>query len=298
MKKTFAILTALFIGANAFAQAPENESMFFNHLSVGVGILGTDGNSIVVAAPINNYLQLRAGFTTHTGTFAIGDAIVKKYVDDIDGIRPFKKTIDANYDKNGLKIDNLAFEGNIQSHNLELLCDLYPGPKTGFHFTVGAYFNLVPDGLVQMTATPSRKDGQSCYPDAPNKSQIYGITADPNGAFHVNLQYANKVIRPYAGIGFGRPVSMKHRVGVNFDMGVAYLGGAKVVSYNYFDDPANPETVEVDEAFIDKVIADFPDMEKDAESIKDYIKKADEFPYALATKFYPVVKLSIFVRLF
>lgn len=294
MKKTFSLLTALVLGCGlAFGQ----EVPFIKHISLGIGLLGTDGNSIVVAAPVNDYVQVRAGFTTNVGTFAIGNAVAKRFP-EVGGITPFQKTMDVNINQSGIKIDKLDLAATIHSNNLELLCDLFPGRNTGFHFTVGAYFNLAPKGLVRVNATPRRDDGQSVFPDAPNKSEIYNITADANGTFHANLQYGCKVIRPYVGIGFGRPVSVKHRVGVNFDMGFAYLGGAKLVSYNYFKDPAKPVTVNIDEAYLDTIAKDNPDAKDQIDNIKGYMAKANEFPYFFATKFYPILKLSIFVRLF
>ena len=100
----------------------------------------------------------------------------------------------------------------------------------------------------------------------------------------------------------GRPVSAKRKVGMNFDMGFAYLGGLNLITYSYYNDANNPEVIKLDAEWIDKNILSDPgisaDGRKTANQAKDYLSDADKMPYALLTKFYPVLKLTLFVRLF
>lgn len=302
MKKILALLATLALGCGlAFGQgySSYDEDLMFNHLSVGIGLLGTDGNSIVVAAPIGQYVQVRAGFTTQALEFAAANAITKK-IPEVGPILPFTKDIAVGVQYNNIKIDNLSVSATPKSNNLELLFDIYPGKKTSFHFTVGSYFCVSAKGLVSATATPSRNDGQSVFSgfDKPNDVEFFdSISADPNGKFHFDLQWRMKVVRPYVGIGFGRPVNMNRRVGVNFDMGVAYLGGAHMVGYSYYDDPNKPKAVSIDQKFIDDKILTNPDLSEQAKQeirdIKTYLNEVDKY-----SKFYPVLKLTLFVRLF
>jgi len=304
MKKILALLATLALGCGlAFGQgysSYDDEDLMFNHLSVGIGLLGTDGNSLVVAAPIGQYVQVRAGFTTQALEFAAANAITKK-IPDVGSILPFKKDVAVGFEYQNIKIDNLAIEATPKSNNLELLFDIYPGKKTGFHFTVGSYFCVSAKGLITANATPSRNDGQSVFPaslDKPSDVEFFdAISADPNGVFHFDLQWRMKVVRPYVGIGFGRPVSMKRRVGVNFDMGVAYLGGAHLVSYSYYHDANKPTAVSLDQKFIDEKILTNPQLTQDdiqqIQNVKNYLNEIDKY-----SKFYPVLKLTLFVRLF
>lgn len=301
MKKTISLLVALLLGAGAaFAQ----ENGVFNHLSIGVGLLGTDGEGIQVAAPLGNYFGVRAGFTTQAAVFGIANSVVAKNVEELDGINPIKMQFNnIGLNTKDIVIDNLDVEGYIRSNNLQLLFDFFPVKTAGLHLTAGAYFNLSPNGLVRATAIPSRKDGQKVFPGAkPNDTEFYGISADPEGKIHLDLQYGCKLVRPYVGIGAGRPVSLKHRVGVNFDFGFVYLGGLNVVTYSYYKNPDAPEAVVINSEWIDKNILSDPSINEDgrnaANKIKEYLAKADEFPYTFATKLFPVLKLSLFIRLF
>lgn len=297
MKKTITtLLAALVLGSGAaFAQ----DYGYFNHLSIGVGLVGTDGEGLQVAAPIGSYVQMRAGVTTQALDLALVN-LATKNIPEVGGISPFKKSVDMGIEYNDIKIDKLDIEARAKSTNMQLLFDIFPGKNTSFHFTVGAYFSLNPAGLVSASAKPVRNDGQSVFPGTkPYDTEIYGITSDPSGNFLLDLQWTNKVVRPYVGIGFGRPVSLDRRVGVNFDMGIAYLGGINLVSYSYYnyDKTGKPETVKIDADFIDKKILSDTSMDESTrntfQEIKGYVSDANKY-----SKIYPILKLTLFIRLF
>lgn len=297
MKKTITtLLAALVLGSGA---AIAQDYGYFNHLSIGVGLVGTDGEGIQVAAPIGSYVQMRAGFTTQALDLALVN-LATKNIPEVGGISPFKKTVDMGIEYNEIKIDKLDIEARAKSTNMQLLFDIFPGKNTSFHFTVGAYLSLNPTGLVNASAKPIRNDGKSVFPGTkPYDTELYGITSDPSGNFLLDLQWTNKVFRPYVGIGFGRPVSLDRRVGVNFDMGIAYLGGLNLVSYSYYnyDKTGKPETVKIDADFIDKKILSDTSMDESTrntfQQIKGYITDVNKY-----SKIYPILKLTLFIRLF
>ena len=304
MKKAMSLLTALLISASAvFAQ----ELGIFNHLSIGVGLLGTDGEGIQVAAPLGNHFQVRGGFTTHAlfpviGTAVLGIPAVKNATNGkVESVNPFRyKLTGLGMEQGNIKIDNLDVEGKFISNNPELLFDFFPFRNAAFHITAGAYFNLNPKGLIQVKGVPTDANGNASFPESMRaNARIYGITSDPDGNILLDAQWKNKVVRPYLGIGFGRPVSLKRRVGVNFDLGVAYTGGLRLVSYDYFDDVNKPNTVVLDGNWVDNTLLKNADPDNDKElidygnKIKDYTGQVDKY-----SKFWPVMKLTLFIRLF
>ena len=111
----------------------------------GIGLLGTDGEGIQFAAPIGDFIQVRAGFTTQAAVFGIADGIVSNSVDDLDGINPLKLTIDdIGINSDGTVIDNLDIEGKIRSNNLQLLFDLKQSTRITQRLFFVEIFDLYP----------------------------------------------------------------------------------------------------------------------------------------------------------
>ena len=188
----------------------QNDNNLFNHLSVGVSV-GTEGlPSIDVAAPIGNYVQVRAGY-----------AIMPK----------FKFKADIDYTRNGNKYTaDVAIK--LNKGDFKLLFDAYPFKKSSFHFTAGAYIGSSEFAKIYNDAPLAGID-----PSEWGTAQIQ-ISNNPEHMFSTdncgNVKGRVKVagFKPYLGIGFGRVVPSS-RLTVNFDLGLQIWGKPKVEMYQY-----------------------------------------------------------------
>jgi hypothetical protein len=291
MKKTLAIVTALAISVASFAQTP-GENYLFNHWSLGVGFGLTDGLQVTVGTTILPNLQARIQYSDFFTHVAIGNAIMKGQNAPF-GINPIEYQITGiNYHENGINIDQVDLQGTIQQRDLALLVDFFPSPKSTFHVTGGIMFSLAPN-LVSVVGTPKNTTNSDPVMDNQDKGhvRIAGITTDYEGLIHADVKYGLPV-KPYLGIGFGRPVNPDGRVSVNFDMGVAFIGGAHLYSYDYSSGSRVP--VELNEAWIN----DPNNAELKAnlgDSVNDIVPKlrtANNFPVM------PYLRLTVNVRLF
>lgn len=264
---------------SAFAQENENEpkkdQMIFNHLSAGLSV-GLDGVGGHIAAPIGRHFSVRAGYTfipTYNTTI-MDIPVLGNQIDAED----LKFTInEGEASQRVIDLSKVEFGLTLNNFGPHLLFDIYPGKKSGFHFTLGAVM-AQHENFLQTTADLSGQLQPNEYASLGiSYKNIPDITTDENGILHLDLR-TNK-IHPYAGIGFGRPLNMRHRVSVNFDLGVVYLGKAEVYSYDYAA-AGGKKDVQITSAGLEN---------EDDGVIDDIIGK---YP------FFPVMKLSINVRLF
>ena len=117
-----AVMTALAMTLypqSAQAQDEVDEFGIFDHVSAGL-VIGTTGIGIDVAAPITEYLQVRAGYNFFP-TF--------KYKEDIDYRAKGKK-----------ERGKTEAEGKSHFSTGHFLVDVYPFPDYSFHATAGFYF--------------------------------------------------------------------------------------------------------------------------------------------------------------
>ena len=285
MKKFTAILLATacsLFTMTAFAQEIDNENetpkkdqLIFNHLSAGVSV-GLDGFGAHLAAPLTPYVGVRAGYT---------------FIPSLNSTIPDLPFVGSKIDAEDLKFK--VNEGTAQEREFDLnkvdlgltinnfgphlLFDIYPGKKTGFHFTLGAVMAM-DENFVAATADLSSQLDKPYESFGISYKQVEDITTDSEGLLHLDMR-TNK-IHPYLGIGFGRPLNMRHRVSVNFDLGVVYLGKAEVYSYDFNAPGHTTADVQITSAKLEN---------EDDGVIDDIIGK---YP------FFPMMKLSINVRLF
>lgn len=268
-------LSALNMYAQDGDSSQKKDNLIFNHLSAGVSV-GLDGVGAHLAAPIGRHFSVRAGYTfipSYNSTILdlpfIGsqiDAEDLKFT--INEGEPSQRDIDLSKVDFGLTLNNFG---------PHLLVDLYPGKKSGFHFTLGAVM-AQDKHFISTTADLSGQLQPNEYASLGiSYKGIPDITTDENGILHLDLR--SNSIHPYAGIGFGRPLNMRHRVSVNFDLGIVYLGKAEVYSYDYAAAGGKAD-VQITSAGLEN---------EDDGVIDDIIGK---YP------FFPVMKLSINVRLF
>lgn len=295
MKRIIAFASTLAISLaalSAYAQeAPKQENVLFKHVSAGVGIGLLDGLQVQVATTLLPNLQARLLYTDFFPYVSIADAIAKNNVGI--GIKPFQYDIKGiNYHENGINIDEVNLNGNAQQRNLSLLADFFPSKKSSFHITGGLMVSLSP-GLLSGKGSLKNTSNADPVMDDQDKGHVkfFGITTDKNGDVLVDVQYKANRVKPYLGIGFGRPCSTKKRVGVNFDIGVAYTGGIHAYSYDYSE--GSPVKVELNEAWVNEPgNEDIKDNLGEAEQLIKYLNTANKIPVMPYLRF--TVNVAIF----
>jgi len=302
MKKTLTLVTVMALSlfsVNAFAQQHAEDcgedNYLFNHWSVGIGIL--EDLHIQVAGTITPDLQVRMVYNTLHPYLAIADNIVKKNT-ELNGINPLHETFDLGdgIHTNGINIDKIDFTGSFKSRELNLLVDYFPSKKSSFHFTGGLILDLSPN-MLKGTGTPLDENGEPGLQSSDyGTKEFAGITTDLEGNINMKACYGLKTVRPYVGIGFGRAVNTNKRVSVNFDLGVAYIGGLHVYAENYMIDYPNKIDVELNEDWAvnnkinGKTIKET--MGEEGEEFFKYTKTGNSFPVL------PYLRFTINYRLF
>lgn len=275
MKKLFLLLTMAVFGlGQAYAQLDEDEFGIFNHVSLGVSA-GTDGIGFDLAAPLTYNFAIRAGYS-----FMPKIKYKKKEVNigsDVDFI-------------NGGTADQLVdIEGKLNMADFKVLLDFYPFRSSSFHLTAGAYFGKSKPVQVYNAGPFLRETAWG------NKGielgtgyDSYTLVSESDG--NVKAELKTKSFKPYVGIGFGRAVP-KHRLAVQFDLGVQFWGKPEVWGNI---NSVNPETGMLETRYqkIDKDRIVTEGKDKAYKDIKDAIKTIEKFSV------YPVLTLRLNGRLF
>lgn len=295
MKKIIALAVTLAVSVtsfNAFAQeAPKQDNVLFKHVSVGVGVGLLDGLQVQAATTILPNLQARILYTDFFPYVSLANGIMKNKVGI--GINPLEyKVSGINYHESGVNIDEINFTGKAHQRNLSLLADFYPSKKSNFHVTGGIMVSLAPALISTKGVLSNTKNGDPVMTEQDKGHvEFFGVTTDFNGDVLLDVQYKANRVKPYLGIGFGRPCSTKNRVGVNFDIGVAYTGGIHAYSYNYTE--GSPVKVELNEAWVNEPgNEDVKNNLGEAEQFLKYITTANKIPVMPYLRF--TVNVAIF----
>ena len=300
MKKfsAIAIAASLFITLSLNAQV--NDGF---HLGVGPSFSLSGIGVDVAFQPYVSFVQVRTGFTFFPYTYTSKEFEVKE------------KELNDNYRVNG----NVALKVHPNFDAFRFLVDLYPGKNSGFHFTVGAYFNVKPqDGLINLTtANPiplERKNGANWVPAADDYgntgyqvndaegNERYVITSDKEGYLKANISmgglrndFSLPFFRPYLGIGFGRNLAMNKRVAFSFDLGVLYCGKYSINVWGF--SPAKSE-LPSEAHFYSVTLDDVNSILEGADvgEAKDIVNKV--YPVLEKIPVAPVMKFNLIVRIF
>ena len=212
-KAVFAFAMFLIMATCAFAQ-----DGIFNHLAIGAGI-GTDGISAEVAAPVGSHVQIRAGYGF--ASFDKGFKVAMVSVPEHPG---------SNYASSPHVDVPISVCPGINVGRL--LVNVYPGSTSAFYFAAGAfvgsrnYINVMGSELPDDYNTVGYQIGNRV------------IRAKDNVA---RGQIRQGLVKPYAGIGFGRPVC-DNRCSLTFDIGIQYLGNAELWAWgNSIDGSGNDD---------------------------------------------------------
>ena len=273
-KRTLLALAAVFaIGITANAQ----DKNIFNHLNVGVSV-GLDGIGFDVAAPIGDYVRVRAGYTFLPG-IKINADIDYTYKDENRPGKSKNKTAKA--------------QGKIKKGDFKLLFDFYPIKKSSFHITAGAYiggkevFDIYTKEPLDLLPGAIESGGY----EIDNTGRTFHANPDGN----VDARIRVNSFKPYLGIGFGRIVNQKKLVSVNCDIGVQFWGRPHVEVYQ---SPRNARRDDLS-GWIELKKEDF-----DAQTDKwgDVRERNDDGYKALRAiskfKVYPVINIRVGFRAF
>lgn len=277
------------------SEAPKVDKQIFNHVAAGIPIdfpILPDGIGIIeIATTCTPYLQFRLGYS-----LSLLDVMPAFTVNELSGIvsqvspgTNIPTTIKIN-DEKSINIGDSKFDFGTNIGGLKFLMDVFPGKKTGFHFTFGAFFNPANlDNIFEVNA-----DLASALKDAgftPGKyNEVYFGFNDDDPKFRISpnkdgmLTVGIKAfpVRPYVGIGFGRAVRPDKRVCVTFDMGAFFWGTPVLVGYDYSIDP-NGTAVGFSPERVSK--------SQDLQGLAQPLEILGKVPA------YPVMKLNIFIRI-
>lgn len=217
MKKRILLSAAIVLSiySTAGAQGMFSENMF-NHYAVGVTV-GTPGYGLDVATTVGNSFQLRVGFTTIPNVKMSSSLDISSATGNAPAQAGLPKSVDV--------------EGKINMTNFKILVDYFPFKKSSFHVTAGAYIG--PSKLVQVY---NKDDGalsaisayNTQYPNNQLGLELGDYLLKPDNAGNVEADIKVNGFKPYLGIGFGRAVPRKNRVGFMFELGCQFWGSPKV----------------------------------------------------------------------
>jgi hypothetical protein len=191
----FALLSILCL-EGAMAQKVRRFGVF-DHAAIGVSA-GTTGVGFELAAPITDFLVLRAGYSF---------------------MPELKYSTDVHYKAAGVE-NETEIEGKLKYGNGHALLDIYPIPGCTFHATVGAFY-----GTDKLITAENKQPIIGLLPGEGLEIGDYIIGPDVDGIARAAIKV--KKLKPYVGIGFGRAVP-RHRVGFGANFGVQLWGSPKV----------------------------------------------------------------------
>ena len=273
-----------------YTEAPKEDKQIFNHLAAGIPIdfpFLPDGIGIIeVATTCTPYLQFRLGYS-----LSLFDVVPGITINEISKLVPqanIPKTIDYNNKK--INIGDSKFSLGTNIPGMKLLVDVFPGKRTGFHFTFGAFFNPgYLDNIFVVNADLSTALKDAGFTPGKYNEVYFGLNDDdpkfrisPDQYGNITAAVKGWALRPYVGIGFGRAVRPDKRVCVTFDMGAFFWGSPVLVGYDYSIDP-NGTAVGFSPERVSK--------SQDLQGLATPLEILGKVPA------YPVMKLNIFIRI-
>lgn len=269
------MLAALLAAQSVNAQKVE-EFGYFDHLGAGISIGGIDGIGIDVAAPIGQYVQMRAG------------------VSFMPTITPSIKSLEEGFEYEYGKRDpvthlrkknTLTVEASAGWVNGKMLFDVYPFRKVPFRVTVGFFAGTSAIAKAHNTS-PVKLEGEGFI--LGNTSESIALFPDDNE--DVKIEARVNTFKPYVGIGYGYAVP-KSRVNVGFDLGVMCWGKPSAWIWGKNADTQRTGWVEVRKDLYDEDIIEREDNETDR-AILDGLNIAQKL------KVGPVLNIRVGFRIF
>lgn len=221
MKIKLLLLSAVAMLTMTNANAQDTDKRFFNHVAVGVDA-GLQGFGFDVAMPVCKWVSVRAGVSIFPKINVNTSLKLAKYVTS--------SNLPAN---SGVTIpEEVDIKAKTGFTNGKILFDLYPFASKVFHFTVGAYFGS--SKIVEAYNTNSQDalkvihEYNKTAPDYQKAPRLGNFVLDPDENGNINASIKTASFKPYLGLGFGRSVPKKRRLGFMFEMGCQFWGSPKV----------------------------------------------------------------------
>ncbi len=196
MKRFLTLCVAALSLTAATAQDNKVESFgVFDHLGADVTV-GLDGLGLNLAAPVTDYLQIRAG------------------VSYMPKIISYTTDIDYTY---GTPTKDATVTGKVPLEwiNGKLLFDVYPIKDVPFRISLGGFFGTG-DIIKAYNTTPVLHDpGEGVY--------IGDVLIQPDANDNTAINARVWKVKPYFGLGYGYDVP-KSRVGFTADLGLQMWG--------------------------------------------------------------------------
>ena len=225
-----AFAVAMLTASTASAQ----DKYLFDHVALGTEV-GTTGWGFELAAPCTRHVTFRAGFTS---------------------MPHFSMSGNVKYNSHGIR-EEVKVKGTLHMFDWKVLADIYPAKNLSFHFTTG--FIL---GLPKLVKAKNLGEIKGLDPGEGLEIGDVFVRPDETGTVHLKLQ--TKSFKPYVGLGFGRPISSKHKTSVAFDLGVMFWGKPALKVYS----PDEDGWIKMRKDDIDN--KDFHDAVKIIERVKVY----------------------------
>lgn len=266
MKKLLTVCGLALIGLqNVTAQT--EDTWMPKQLGIGVGV-GTTGIVIDASTTLNRWLGVRAGVDIMPKIKVNTDLDLgtQGLNDNFQDMTDRANKINAEYrqvyghdliDLSGLPDghlpENMDVQGKLTNTTFHFLVDVYPFKRSSFHATAGFYaggkefvsvYNKTEGFLTPVTQWNDAVNDPASLP-ATARQYIedqgmigaelgdYFITPNPANNGNVKATVEVNAFRPYLGIGFGRAVPRKKRIGCQFDLGVQFWGTPKVYAPTY-----------------------------------------------------------------
>lgn len=260
MRRSLPILTALLLAAALSARAQDRQ--LINHLALGI-TAGADGAGLELALPFSPYVQLRTGYS-------IFPYSLKKTVDLEEDFK------DQQLDFGAVPVYATLWKGGTG----KVFLDVFPGRKTGFRLTVGAYIG---PGKVFHGYGDLREHLESDdYSTLVMTYNTFSFTTDPKG--YVLVDGLMKTVSPYVGVGYGRAIKPGSRLRFSLDLGGIITGGLSVRTYN-FSQNKDGEPVILHSS-------DLKDPKDGRQRDGGWIDRVTRFPVV------PILKLNVYILLF
>lgn len=202
----------------------------FDYLSAGLGV-SVSGASVELATPVLENFQLRAGFSMNPGLF--------KYTYN-------KLTVPYHPGLENSEKINVPVNACASMMNGHVLFDWHPVAAGPFYVSVGLYAGSPKIATAKATGLPSDYNTIGYAID-----ETYTLKAHDNV---ITVDAVGNVVKPYLGIGIGRPTGGNRAISVAFDLGACYIGKPRL--YATLDSITESKYMEIPQKTIDEKAPD------------------------------------------